>query len=89
MRPCSEQVHTLTLSPQCSLTDEAPTEGQQVIIPEVEPGTRRPGVMVDPDIDEDLDADTNADANTNVDADTDADADTNTSPTKTSGQGQG
>ena len=48
------------------MTDEAPTEGQQVIIPKAEPGTCRPRVMVDPDIDEDLDADTNVDAETNT-----------------------
>ena len=58
-RPRPEQVRTLSLSPQCSLTDEAPTEGQQVIIPEAEPGTCRPRVMVDPDIDEYLGDNTN------------------------------
>ena len=61
-----EQVRTLSLSPQCSLTDDAPTEGRQAIIPKAEPGTRRSRVTVDPDIDEDLDYDTNADADTNT-----------------------
>jgi len=65
-RPRPEQVRTLLLSPQCSLTDKAPTEGRRVVIPEGDPGTRRSRVMVDPDIDEYLDSDADADADTNT-----------------------
>ena len=54
------------MSPQCSLTDEAPIEGRRVVIPKGDPGTRRSRVMVDPDIDEYLDANTDVDADTNT-----------------------